>query len=417
MTRIGRSDAHQIQHAQRHEHKTTARESKSQETSHAQPARPAAHQKPADLVDSRRGIVNTLRSRLEAELSRGAAAVATRTDIGHYNRPLKDRQAGDPDRNRAVNPTVVRVVEGRTLYPMSVRGDAHFFDRAHRSRGEIRGREIHVDFGRQKFMTSADGKRHRYVYAHGVNEAGQRTVGFVRLSALTDRKADVDRAFRFPVAPGTLLRDGMGVVRGELSDGSVARGVRLNTGQMKVIEGEPHYYAFSVGIKGGKPASGWIPASALHVQPRMRIASPPPAPEGDTKAYTLTGGDPAEYGDLRVTPENRKGVGNREAADYLVRSDGVVNMLFNLPGAGSGRYAGGGFSTDTFRVDQQPPVTFHRVMTLDGKGRVERPLYRPGSSEPSGRTMPFVYGYVESPDTGQRRYGWIALDALTPRNP
>jgi hypothetical protein len=27
--------------------------------------------------------------------------------------------------------------------------------------------------------------------------------------------------------------------------------------------------------------------------------------------------------------------------------------------------------------------------------------------------MPFVYGYIEDSQTHERRYGWMALDALT----
>ena len=211
---------------------------------------------PADLVAARRGMdIGLQRARISAAPilnSASASGRTTRRDISYYNQPFPtDRPAGDPDRNRAVNPAIVtKTPKGRFLYPVHVKGDAHFFDKDHKSRGEIKGNKIRIDFGRQKTMVGPNGRPHRYVYARGVNEQGKPTAGYVRRSALTNFKDDIDKAFRFPIHAGTRMVDGMGVDRGEIGNQSVLKGVRINYGQKRDINGVQHYYAFDVGVKG-----------------------------------------------------------------------------------------------------------------------------------------------------------------------
>lgn len=197
----------------------------------------------------------------------------------------------------------------------------------------------------------------------------------------------------FKSKDGVRMVDGEGKDRGRLIESPV----KINYGQRKTINGEPHVYAFATHIKtpqGDRSASGWIPEKALKdgpIQNMPSIEAPKPI-GGDLKGgtFTITGGDPKKFGDLKVAPHiSRK---ERVAAgDYMRRPGGVVNMLYNLPGKG-------GVSTDTFKTG----ATFIRSA---GVKPVQVQLYKPESSEQAGK-MTFVYGRVGD------RYGWIAQDSL-----
>ncbi len=195
----------------------------------------------------------------------------------------------------------------------------------------------------------------------------------------------------FPILANTHLRSGNGAIRGVVAD----RAVRINFGQRKGIHGVRHVYAFSVKLKSGLRASGWIREGALvdgHIDymPTVRARDPG---QGDYQTvFTITGGDPAAYAGLKVNP----GVavdGGQNATDYLRRTGEVVNLLYNLPGMG-------GVSDDTFPVGSR----FRRSL---GVAHVTIPLYHPNGTVRVGH-LDFVYGHVGS------RYGWIAREALDP---
>lgn len=191
----------------------------------------------------------------------------------------------------------------------------------------------------------------------------------------------------WPLRSGTLLRDGFGDVRGTVADGAV----QINYGQRKRIGNATYVYAFAVRLTNGG-ASGWIDEKDVvdDIARLMPTVSGRDPGLGDyATAFTVTGGNLAAFGDLKVDPNY---TGSHEAAtDYLVRDGNVFNLLYNLPGVG-------GVATDTLPIGAR----FHRSL---GVKAVEIPLYHPGGSVVV-KHMEFVYGHVGS------RYGWIAHAAL-----
>lgn len=204
------------------------------------------------------------------------------------------------------------------------------------------------------------------------------------------------QSYDWPIAAGAHLRDGLGNIRGVVTEADV----RINYGPRKTLAGTSHVYAFATQItcdpstctKATTSASGWVRETALTHGPieRMETIAHRNPGQGDyATVWTVTGGDPDAFGDLRVSA-NYSGEGRR-ATDYLARPGGVVNLLYNLPGVG-------GMSLDTFPVN----VSFLRAR---GVNQLEINLYKPGSGV-AVRTMKFIYGRIHN------RYGWIAKDAL-----
>jgi len=196
------------------------------------------------------------------------------------------------------------------------------------------------------------------------------------------------QSYEWPIAAGTPLLDGLGNARGNVAEKSV----RINFGARKNIGSKAHVYAFAVKLSTGVTASGWVREGALAQGPitRMPTVKGKNPGEGDYEAtWTVTGGDPNAFGDLKVSSDYDDG--GRNATDYLKRPGDVVNLLYNLPGMG-------GVSIDTFPAG----VKFHRSK---GVLEIDVPLYPPGSTHVA-RRMKFIYGHIGG------RYGWIARDAL-----
>ncbi|MBA3599832.1 MAG: hypothetical protein H0W45_01130, partial [Acidobacteria bacterium] len=87
----------------------------------------------------------------------------------------------------------------------------------------------------------------------------------------------------------------------------------------------------------------------------------------------------------------------------LKRSDAVVNLGFNVAGV----------SNDTFRINgANRPLIFHRSSKRDATAVID--LFYPKDAAHDGERvvaeMIFVYGYVAA--GGDKRWGWIPLDAL-----
>ncbi len=196
---------------------------------------------------------------------------------------------------------------------------------------------------------------------------------------------------RWTLDAGTELLDGLGNVRGVVSD----RTVMINFGQRKTLRGAVHVYAFAVGLRSGVHVSGWVAERAVQGPiGRMPTASARNPGQGDYESeFVITGGDVAVFGDLKVRP-NIPLTENVAATDYLVRPGAVVNLLYALPGLG-------GVATDTLPLG----APFRRAQGVLAR---DLPLYRPSSAR-QVRTMRFVYGHVNG------RYGWIARDAIAPR--
>lgn len=398
----------------------------------------------SDNVAAKRGVDASLqKARINASLPSSARAATPNASIpvlppsrrhdgsNRYDRlPVTDRPPGDPDRYRAVNPTVVSRENGHYFFPAKVKPGAHYFDKDHNSRGEIPGADVKVDFSRTKLMRGADGKQRRYIYAQGL--------GYVRVGALTTSLKELKQelkdgpAFRFDLTPGEhQLYDGFGKPRGTIGPGYV----KLNFGQETEINGEKYYYAFSTKLTDGASVSGWIKASALKVAPyplkpeEARKLQPEPARGPFDTTYFITGGNPQavdaggkykfgyigevngrpQFISYKVLPgislaQNK----NIAATDYLKRTDNVVNMGYNVAG----------LSNNTFRVDGDLRLAFHHN-SKDKEAIVQIPLYHPKDAEHAGEKpvayMTFIYGYVDTPEG--RQYGWMALDALASLNP
>lgn len=193
------------------------------------------------------------------------------------------------------------------------------------------------------------------------------------------------------------IYDGMGTRMGEVRSDAV----RLNQGIRKQRDGRWYVYAFTTTVRmvdgSLKPFSGWIRQSDLRHASRLH-------------GYTLALGNP---GNGFYRTRWRIVRGNREryerlslrardgrmypATDYLIRPYGLVHLTYTVPG-----FNLGGHATDSF----QPGAIFRRAR---GVSQIEIPLYGPAGHR-SRYSLHFAYGYVH--DGEQRRYGWIAKEAL-----
>jgi len=343
--------------------------------------------------------------------------------------PFTNRKKGDPDRYRAVNPNYVKKVNGNYYFVLSVNPDTHYFDENLSGKGVLPGTNVEVDLTQTKTAKTSNNKTEKYVYV--------KDKGYVPTSALTLTSGEIKagRWFRFPIKNGEhQLYDGTGIARGKLA----ADSVKLNYGQVKEINKETCYYAFSTKIiaAGSREtigASGWIKASAIQTgnAPQFdagfveKMQMPTNADDIFTK-YEITGGNPQETigkdenGKIKYkfgyAGENGEFVaykvlpkipldGNQSIAstDYLKRADNVINLGFNVAGV----------SNDTFRIKgANRPLIFYRSADKDATAVID--LFYPRDANRDGEKivgkMIFVYGYVNSP--AGKRWGWIPLDAL-----
>jgi hypothetical protein len=341
--------------------------------------------------------------------------------------PFTDRRKGDPDRYRAVNPKYVKRENGRYYYALQVKADTHYFDENLQDKGVLLETDVNVDLTQTKTAKASDNKTIKYVYV--------KNKGYILSSALTQTSSEIKagRWFSFPIKAGEHnLYDGTGIARGKLA----ANSVRLNYGLQKEIKGETFYYAFSTKLKISNEtigASGWIKASAIQMgnDPQfdadfVRKMQMPTRANDTFTEYEITGGNPQEisgkdqngavkykfgYADkngnfvaLKVLPKIPLD-GNQSVAstDYLKRSDAVVNLGFNVAGV----------SNDTFRINgANRPLIFHRSSKRDATAVID--LFYPKDAAHDGERvvaeMIFVYGYVAA--GGDKRWGWIPLDAL-----
>lgn len=390
----------------------------------------------SENFSAKRGIDNNLtKSILNVKMENFAAQSVTyptvhippdrRHDeiVSKYDlKPVSNREPGDPDRYRAVNPKYVKLeADGNRYYRMELVPGSRHYGSDLSPGGILEREEIKVDFSRQRKVD-------------GVSYVGVDTGGYVRLSALKDANrggtvsvsnVKESRAFKMTINPGEhQLYDGAGVPRGSISDLSV----KLNYGIEKEMNGEKYFYAFSTRIDPNndtgtesKGASGWIKASSIVEGERPyysaadveRLKNPPIPNETVFEKYEITGGNPTasnlgymkngQFISYKVLPGQT--TSNVAATDYIKRSDNVINLGYNVAGA----------SKDTFRVDGNPPLVFNRSSGAETTATID--LYYPKDADHAGEVpvgkMTFVYGFVETPSGN--RWGWMALDALKPK--
>lgn len=344
--------------------------------------------------------------------------------------PFTDREKGDPDRYRAVNPKFVKRENGRYFYALTIKPGTHFYDDNLKDKGALSDTNVEVDLTRTKTAATqpAGGENLKYVFV--------KDKGYVLISAIEQTVEDIraGRWFYFPIKPGEYaVYDGTGIKRGILA----ARSVRLNYGLQKEIGGEIYYYAFSTQMKSLDETlgvSGWIKASAVEAgnDPQFdpefvgKMQMPTAANDRFTR-YEITGGEPqektaeaakgagtgykfgyagknGEFNAYKVLPKIPLGGKQSVAAtDYLKRSDDVINLGFNPAGV----------SNDTFRVTgRNRPLIFYRSAERDATVEIDLFYAKDDThdgEQPAGK-MTFVYGYVAVPNG--KRWGWIPLGAL-----
>lgn len=343
------------------------------------------------------------------------------------NLPFTDRRKGDPDRYRAINPNFVKKFNGKYYFLLTAKDKTSFYDENLKVLGVLPEKNVEVDLTERKTATNADGKSQRYVYV--------RDKGFILFNSLEETMEEIKTGkwYQFPLKKGdNYIFDGAGIKRGELT----AKSVRLNYGQQKDIDGERYYYAFSTKMKSVGDVigvSGWIKASIIAAGNDPQYSSevvtkmqPEPTVNDKFTVYEITGGMPEEkiskntngkimykfgyqgadgkFIAFKVLPkvplEGRQSIAS---TDYLKRSDDVVNLGFNVAGV----------SNDTFKVDNNgKPLQFFRSSVKDATVYID--LFHPKDARHTGEEtvgkMIFVYGYVDV--QGQKRWGWIPLDAL-----
>lgn len=338
------------------------------------------------------------------------------------NLPFTDRIKGDPDRYRAHNLNYVKKIGGKYYFLLTAKDKTTYFDENLKQLGVLPEKNVEVDLTQRKTTKDTDEKAQRYIYV--------RDKGYISINSIEESAEEIKQGkwYQFPLKDGdNYIYDGAGIRRGKLT----AKSVKLNYGQQKDINGERYYYAFSTKMKSGGETvgvSGWIKASSISAGNDPQYSSEvvtkmQPAPTAGDKftVYEITGGAPEEknpngqtaykfgyqgedgkftpYKVLPKVPVSQ----NVASTDYLKRSDDVINLGFNVAGV----------SNDTFRVDSDgKPLKFFRSSVKDATVYID--LFHPKDANHTGEEivgkMIFVYGYVDV--QGQKRWGWIPLDAL-----
>lgn len=199
--------------------------------------------------------------------------------------------------------------------------------------------------------------------------------------------ADADRS----------IHDGLGARMGEVRSAAV----KLNQGIRKQRDGRWYVYAFNTTVRLNdgtlRPFSGWIRQSDLVHADRLHgytLALDDPGRGHYETRWRITGGEPARFDHLVLRATDGE---TYPATDYLLRPYGLVHLTFTVPG-----FALGGHAVDSF----QPGAIFRRARGVE---QIRIALYGPQGHR-SALSLDFAYGYVH--DGEQRRYGWIAKQAL-----
>ncbi len=219
---------------------------------------------------------------------------------------------------------------------------------------------------------------------------------------ITDASGNV---VNFKLKAGSTVLDGYsGRVRGTVLNPE--KGVMVNIGSKRIVNGKPCFFGFSVKTDMGG-ASGWIyeenvddPENMALYGDDFRIDLTPEAVVGDAPIqYRVVAEDPKPWAELKV----RSGISRAEnvaVSDYLDRGDGTVYLLYALP------YFGG-YANDAIIGDGQP------IFIPDaGVPRMVLKVFLPSDpieediiaySDPAKQQMEWVFGRI-----GECR-GWIPV--------
>lgn len=208
------------------------------------------------------------------------------------------------------------------------------------------------------------------------------------------------------VEPGASLRDGHGDVLAEMTRTRLT----FNYGQTRSLAGKAHALAMS----SNNGSAGWYPIDRIlgETSFRARVGEVNARDTGRTRmaCYEVRDGHTASIELRKVVFDSM--AEHERMGDYQsrVRENGrrSVNMIFMVPGFGLGGAAYDHFPAGTkFRRISVPTASGKPSITIplwaqDAKGRYRK---RAGS-------MRFMYGFVRA--NGDKRFGWIAQDALEP---
>ncbi len=209
------------------------------------------------------------------------------------------------------------------------------------------------------------------------------------------------------VGSGRSVRDG----DGDPMIASSFEHLRFNFGQKRLLAGKVHVLAMAT----SNNSAGWFPIDEVRAEASLRerlgdVDAKDPS-QGPMACYAIRAThDPGD--DLKKVVYDSKSA-NERASDYmpLLRRNGkpYANLAFNTPGFGLG-----GVAIDIFPAGTK----FQRVQvpTASGRPSIDVPLWAKapggGYTRRAGE-LAFVYGYVRA-DDGTRRFGWMALPALSP---
>lgn len=245
------------------------------------------------------------------------------------------------------------------------------------------------------------------------------------LSAGVNGKACLHSPYncKFRVKGGNRIKSSKTSIDWAIHDGDVVDGngellghsgwdhMKFNYGQTRHIDGVSYAMALSTPSR----SAGWFPIDKIKDAHkfRERVGEVNAKDTGGKRlgCYAIKGTVDPKLAYKKVVYDEKSKWGR--AADYLPlrRANGrrYANVVFNVPGFGLGGAA----------VDIYPEGTkFQRVdvPTDTGAPSLSAPLYVKDDvgryRKPAG-SMKFVYGYIDS-ETGARRFGWMALDALIP---
>ena len=223
-----------------------------------------------------------------------------------------------------------------------------------------------------------------------------------------------DHAFVDPTTkkPATPVLDGNCELMAFSKNGSFT----LNYGQTRRMGNLTYVMALSAGIG----SAGWIPLDAFQQADSLRAAV------GEVNAHGVGLADLACYVvkttfdaslDKYAVVKNATDSNKPEPNDYLPmkRNNGkvYVNLAFSAPGDGLGAPAVDIFPAGTkFQRLDVPTWETGSAPSLDVK-LYSKPAGSSTYSKLAAREMKFIYGYVKT-KAGVVRYGWMALDGLTP---
>ena len=206
------------------------------------------------------------------------------------------------------------------------------------------------------------------------------------------------------VSPGASIRDG----NGDVLAVSTRTWMTFNYGQTRALAGKAHALALST----DNGSAGWYPIERIlgetSFRNRMGEVNARDPDEGEMACYEIRDSHDASR-ELKKVVYDSHAVHER-AGDYmaLVRNNGrrSANLIFMVPGFGLG-----GASTDHFPAGTR----FQRVWvpTNSGKPSITIPLWvkdGDGRYRKRSGSMRFLYGYIVG--NGDRRFGWMAQDAL-----